>query len=530
MSSTQILINITGGLGLFLLGMVIMTDGLRAIAGRSIRNALMRFTHNPLSGAVTGAIGTAILQSSSATTVAAVGFVSAGLISFSQSLGIIFGANIGTTITGWLVALLGFKLNLTTLLLPLILVGVLLRLSNKDPYRHIGLALAGFALIFVGITTMQGAMTGIDKSIMPALFPHDSWGTRLQLLFIGILVTVITQSSSAGIATTITALYVGAINFHQATALVIGMDVGTTVTAALATIGGTQASRRTGLSHVIYNCFTGIGALFLITPFTHLWLWLNDGAVIAQHAEIALVTFHTTFNTLGVIIVLPMTRSFARLMYRLIPEKKNPYTDSLDNSLLQVPDVAITANRVAIINQLIAAMNYANRLMASKSFHNINIIIDLLAALKATQEYTDQIHIKTEQSKDWQRLYSTIHALDHLDRLLHRCQEPEKAQLYSEYHQVDELTQKTRQMMEKVVLAINDGDWELAVTLANQQLNAINSQTPKLRANIMASVTSGEFDIDAADDYLDAIRWQGRVMNHISRICYYLQESGQVNA
>ena len=146
------LLQTIGGLGLFLLGMIIMTEALRSLAGQIIRNALMRFTRNPLSGAVTGAISTAVLQSSSATTVAAVGFVGAGLITFPESLGIIFGANIGTTITGWLVALIGFKLQLGTLMFPVIFIGVMLRLFGNKRISNIGMGIAGFALIFIGIS------------------------------------------------------------------------------------------------------------------------------------------------------------------------------------------------------------------------------------------------------------------------------------------------------------------------------------------------------------------------------------------
>ena len=147
-----------GGLGLFLLGMIIMTEGLREMAGDAIRTALMRFTSIPTSGAVTGAFSTSILQSSSATTVAAVGFVGAGLMSFTSSLGIIFGANIGTTITGWLVALIGFKLKIGTIMLPLKLVGTLKRLFAKGKARSAGYEIAGFGLIFVPISIIQIAM------------------------------------------------------------------------------------------------------------------------------------------------------------------------------------------------------------------------------------------------------------------------------------------------------------------------------------------------------------------------------------
>jgi phosphate:Na+ symporter len=151
--------------------MIVMTDGLRALAGNAMRTALMRFTRTPLSGAITGAVTTAILQSSSATTVATVGFVGAGLISFSAALGIIFGANVGTTVTGWLVAILGVKLKLGTVILPLIFIGTSLKLFAQERVARLGYAIAGFGLIFVGITTLQEAMGGLQGVISPAQLP-----------------------------------------------------------------------------------------------------------------------------------------------------------------------------------------------------------------------------------------------------------------------------------------------------------------------------------------------------------------------
>ena len=159
MSLSQVL----GGIGIFMIGMIIMTEGLRALAGDRIRKALMHFTKTPTSGALTGAVTTAILQSSSATTVAAVGFVGAGLLAFPEALGIIFGANIGTTVTGWMAALLGFKLKLGTVILPFILLGAMLKLFFSDKIAATGYALAGFGLIFVGIEWMQGAMSGVES-------------------------------------------------------------------------------------------------------------------------------------------------------------------------------------------------------------------------------------------------------------------------------------------------------------------------------------------------------------------------------
>ncbi|MDX1295724.1 MAG: Na/Pi symporter, partial [Sulfurimonadaceae bacterium] len=246
-----------GGLGLFLLGLIVMTDGLRSIAGDAVRAALLRYTRSPYSGAMTGAAGTALMQSSSATTVAAVGFVGAGLMHFSEALGIIFGANLGTTVTGWLVLLFGFKLKLGLLALPLVFIGAVMRLFAKGKWGGIGFAIAGFGLLFVGIAMLQEGMGALQGLISFEQFPADTWSGRLQLLALGMIFTVITQSSSAGVAAALTAMFAGLISFEQAAALVIGMDIGTTVKVAVITVGSNSEVRRTGYSHLIYNLFTG---------------------------------------------------------------------------------------------------------------------------------------------------------------------------------------------------------------------------------------------------------------------------------
>lgn len=186
------LIQAIGGIGVFLLGMVVMTEGLKALTGARLSQWLADATHSPWSGATTGAISTAILQSSSATTVAAVGFVGAGLLSFSQSLGIIFGANIGTTITGWMVALLGFKLQLGSLLLPIIFIGVMMRIFTSGRIAQLGFSLAGFGLIFIGIDLLQQAAAQYTDIVNLDLLPADSVTGRLKLLLLGIIITILT--------------------------------------------------------------------------------------------------------------------------------------------------------------------------------------------------------------------------------------------------------------------------------------------------------------------------------------------------
>lgn len=214
---------------------------------------------------------------------------------------------------------------------------------------------------------MQQGMAGIEGLITPEDLPSDTLIGRLQLVVLGIIITIFTQSSSAGAAATLTVLYAGAIYFEQAAALVIGMDVGTTVTAANATIGGSVGACRTGFSHVIYNLLTGIGALILITPFTLVWEKIAPGQLV-ESAEIALVAFHTTFNTLGMIIILPFTYQFARLMEKLVPGKAPTYTDRLDRSLLDDPGLALTAIQHTIYYELLGLLGHINAILGNTKY------------------------------------------------------------------------------------------------------------------------------------------------------------------
>ncbi len=510
-----------GGLGLFLLGMVIMTDALHALTGKAVRGALMRFTRSPYSGAVTGATATAVLQSSSATTVAAVGFVGAGLISFPESLGIIFGANIGTTLKGWMVALLGFKFQLDIFLLPLIFVGALLRLFGHRQLRNGGMALAGFALIFVGIAAMQEGMSGLQDSITPYMFSADTvWG-RLKLLLLGVLFTLLTQSSSAGVAVALTAVYTGSINFQQAAALVIGMDVGTTVTAAMATIGGSVAARRTGFSHVIYNLLTGVMAFMLLTPFTLLLetAWPN---FLQQQAEVALVAFHSSFNILGVLLILPFTNAFTRMMQRLIPDQADTYTRSLDRKLLVEPDLAINAVQTAIHAELLALLKQLRAMLDRGHERTLVNLPALQLALNETHAYADQIHLDKAQQPGWQTLMAIFHSLDHLQRLHERCDEDmDRARAAMHTRELVDQVGLFADKLERMIDDIENNRWQEAQEDAAQIVEQFAAQADDLRNSIMSQLAEGNIDVDQSTSSLQAIRWLNRVSAHVQRVIYH---------
>lgn len=520
-----IIIQVLGGIGLFLLGMIVMTSGLGSLAGSAIRSVLMRFTKSPSTGALTGAVSTAVLQSSSATTVAAVGFVAAELITYPEALGIIFGANIGTTFTGWMVAILGFKLSLGFVFAPLIFLGAILRLFAKGRIATIGYTIAGFGLIFVAIGFMQQSMSELHNVVSFDNLPSDTISGRLLLVGIGIIFTIITQSSSAGVVASLTALYAGLINFNQAAALVIGMDIGTTTTAVLATIGGSAATRRTGFSHVMYNLFTATGAFVLITPYTMLWNYVSPGS-IAGNAEIALVAFHTSYNLLGVLIILPFTNQFARFMQKLIPDKVSLYVRHLDPALLESPGLALNTVQATIKIQSIALFRHVSAILGDDKEGVRADLDELQSALNETHSFVDRISFKAEEGANWERLVQLIHTLDHMQRLHERCEEDEDRAITA--RETEELRGECElliQSIREILALIEEDKWVQAAQLAKGTSKKIHAKVRPYRESVMSKVAEGQIDVYRGTNYLEAVRWLRRVGRHVQRICEHVEKA-----
>ncbi|QFT69795.1 Na+/Pi-cotransporter [Labrenzia sp. THAF35] len=501
-----------GGVGLFLIGMLLLTDGLKALAAQRMRDVLSRFTSTPLSGAVTGALTTAVIQSSSATTVAAVGFVASGLLTFPQALGVIFGANVGTTLTGWLVAVLGFKLDLGQIALPFVFFGAIARLAFRGRIALAGQALAGFCLIFIGIEHMKDGLDAFSGVVTPTDFPPDTLFGRLQLVLIGMLITVVTQSSSAGVATALAALGAGAINFPQAAALVIGMDVGTTFTAALATIGGGTMARRTGYAHVIYNVMTGVMAFFLLGPFQ-----LVAGALTGNgDSQIALVAFHSFFNALGVVLVLPLARPFARLIEHLVPEKGSDLTSRLDPLVLRDPHAAasLAGQTVAHLETLIIE-RLRSRLGAKSSAYEELDREDLAKAIAETRTYLDKIIVPPNDLAFQEELKGLFHILDHLSRLLYRCDQRQR---------IDELSLDHRlKRLAGLLLGVTDistrqKDAKTQEKTLDRLRLLMRRQRRLNRDRLIAMAAADAVPAETVWLKLDALRWLHRVSYHLWRI------------
>lgn len=517
---TESLIRSAGGLALFLLGMLTMTDGLRGVAGRGLERTLERLTRSPTSGAATGAVLTALIQSSSATTVLAVGFVGSGLLDFANALGIVIGSNVGTTVTGWIVAAFGVQLELGAIAPVALLPGVLARLFARGRARDAGGALAGFALLFMGIDALRDGLAGFQGLVEPAHFPPDTWVGRAELVGIGAAITLVTQSSSAGVALAIVALSNGLVALPQAAALVVGMDVATTATAALATIGASLPARRTGLAHVIYNVLTGIGAFALLPVFAAAVARFAPG-VAAQRPELALVAFHTFFNFAGVVAVLPVARPFARLVEAIVRDRPTPFTRRLDRRLLAEPAIAARALGPTLDE------------LARKTFATLGELLDGRAgarerldlvelAVGETQAYLAAIPVVPARaagrpSLAQQRVMHALHALDRLDRLVARGHQTDRIDALRADPELAALRARTSDLLRACAQDARRGGDALA-KLASE----LEASEHAARERAVAATAAGAIPTETALERMDAHRWAERVAHHAWRIAHHL--------
>ncbi len=520
------ILNTLGGLGLFILGMKIMTEGLRSLADGRLQRWLARVTRTPFSGAVTGMLSTAAIQSSSATTVAAVGFVGAGVLTFEQSLGIIFGANIGSTITGWVVATFGFKVKLGSISLLLVFCGSMALLFGKGAWAMTGRVLAGFSLLFLGLDLLKSGLEASAGSISLDHFQSSTLTGRLILVGVGVVLTVITQSSGATVATSLAAMHSGIIDLSQCLAVVIGADVGTTTSAWLACAGGTTDSRRTGISHVVYNLLTGAGAFLLLPVYQALLARFHPG-LAETNAPFAVVAFHSTFNVLGAIAILPFTNRFARMMRRLIPERSPSPSSALDPKLAETPAAAIETLHHATRETAALVLDCLDQALDRPPSPPATSRLD--AIQRSAHECRGFISHLAPASKEpgaQSRLTAILHALDHIDRVIERCRDRARTESLAS---IPSLTNETRQIREgsrKLNQALVSPSPEPYPQELLENLAArMESDHFSTRHEFITAAARGDSEAATLDRVLDAHRWLRRVSWHLFRICHYLAES-----
>lgn len=335
-----------GGLGIFILAIGMMTEGLKAAVGPGLRTLLATWTKTPGRGVAAGFIMTAIVQSSSAVSVASLGFVNAGLMNMRQVLGVIFGANVGTTMTGWLVALVGFEFNIQKLALPLIGIGMIVRLiQSQGRLASAGQVLVGFGLFFMGLDVLKGAFDGVTQTF--ALEQMTATGVLgiVGYMIIGIIMTILTQSSSATIAITITAASSGVVGLYAAGAMVIGANIGTTSTAIFAAINATSPAKRAALAQVLFNLGTAVIALIILPVLFYVIEQFSQAVDISTSPAVSLALFHTLFNIMGLLLIFPHTTRLANWLETRFRtwEEKESHPKYIDHTVAKTPALALFA-------------------------------------------------------------------------------------------------------------------------------------------------------------------------------------------
>ena len=352
------LFTLLGALGMFLYGMNLMSSGLQKAAGDRLRNLLSAITANPFRGVLTGLGITSVIQSSSATTVMVVSFVNAGLLTLVQGISVIMGANIGTTVTAWLVSWLGFKADISILAIPLMALGFILSISKKDNRRNIAELIVGFSLLFLGLSLMKNSVPDLRQTPEVLSFIQGwqgyGFGSTLIFLALGVILTLVLQSSSATMALTLIMLNMGWIHFDMACAMVLGENIGTTITANIAAAVGNTSAKRAALAHTVFNVFGVVWALITFPWFLKLVGWITasifglpnpadeafsievthdaQGNAIQSDSQTAalygLSMLHTCFNTINTALLIGFVPAIEKLVCAIIKGSKKA-TDNL---------------------------------------------------------------------------------------------------------------------------------------------------------------------------------------------------------
>ena len=413
MKTIVIFFQIVGSLGLFLFGIKLLSEGLQKSAGDKMKAVLKLMTKNRLVSIFTGLLITIIIQSSSATTVMVVSFVNAGLMGLTQAIGVILGANIGTTFTGWMVALLGFKIDITILALVSIAFAAPMMFSKKSKTRDGADVLLGFGILFLGLNFMSHSMpdiTGnVDALAFLSTFNSDTVWMNLLCILLGTLVTIIVQSSSAAMAMTLTMAYNGWLGVTASAALILGSNIGTTITAYLASIGTSTTAKRAAWAHIIFNVVGSIIALVFFHPLLELVnkitpgnIYNLSGTALATQLPLFLAMFHSVFNVINTILFFPFVRQYAAFIKRLVPAKAE-YDEGtyhfkyIGGIFIDSPEIYMLAIRDEIKKMANLACTMLTRYRSM--FNNPEATMESdVQAMKKDEEYADQMQ---EQLSDF---------------------------------------------------------------------------------------------------------------------------------
>lgn len=530
----SMLMQLAGGLGLFLFGMKLMGDGLEMAAGSKLRGMIERLTKNKYMGALVGLVVTAVIQSSSATTVMVVGFVNAGLMNLAQAVGVIMGANIGTTVTGVMIAI-----NLTAIAPIAVLIGVvMISFIKRNSVKHIGQIIAGFGILFMGMKMMSTAMEPLSESeVFTSLM--TSFSNPLLGVLVGLVFTAIIQSSSASVGVLQALGAAGAITLPSAIYVIYGQNIGTCVTALISSVGTSKTARRTAVVHLMFNVFGAI--LFIVIsmlfPFAELVQRIAPGSVMAQ---ISLV--HVIFNIVCTAIMLPLSSLLVKVACKVIPGS-DPVKSSnslayLDARILSTPPVAVAQlfKEVDRMGQLaketlgmaMDALITQDNTKVDQIYENENTINFLNRGIA---EYLVKINGLDLEDYDRQALGSMYHVIsdmerigDHSENLCELAQTLKKSkQKFSPWavEQATEMRNRVEAMLEEALqmFASRETQPQMAADI-NRREEIIDDATQELKDLHIERLNQGKCSVVAGTVFMDMLTNLERIADHCTNIAY----------
>lgn len=544
--------SLLGSLALFLYGMKIMSEGLEKFAGERLRAILAAMTKNRVMGVFTGIFITALIQSSSATTVMVVSFVNAGLMSLTQSIGVIMGANIGTTVTAWIISAVGFKVNIAAFAIPILAIGMPLIFSGNSKRKSIGEFVFGFSFLFMGLSFLQNSATDLNMgemvASMLATLPVDSFGTIVLFVLVGAVVTMIVQASAATMAITLMLfdMHIPGFGFEQAAALAMGQNIGTTITAFMASLTANTQARRAALAHMFFNVFGVVVVLLVFYPACNSVRWfVGDVLHIKSNDLFLLSAFHTAFNVFNTLILIWFVKQIEAFVCKVLPDKNSEENQprlkyisaglfsTAELSLLEArKEVALMGQRCQRAFEIVTSMHGVEK---EDEFNAIFKKVEKYEAITDNMEYeiahylqkVSDGRLSDESKRQIQRMLREVDDLEsigdccyNLARTLSRKRTKCKAHFTDEQGiHITEMEKLVAQSLEQMVATLRKPEGEgHDISKSYEIEREINSLRTSLRDNNLIQISAGAYDYDLGAFYIDLVNGMEKLGDHVLNV------------
>ena len=556
-------LTLIGGVGLFLYGMKVMSEGLQKVAGDRMRSVLSAMTRNRFMGVITGIVITVLMQSSSASTVMVVSFVNAGLMSLAQSVGVIMGANVGTTFTSWIIAVLGVKVDISAFVMPIVAISIPLMFSSSSRYKSLSEFMIGFALLFMGLGLIDDNVPELSPEQLEFLAGYSSMGFMSVLLFVlvGTVITMVIQSSAATFAIVMVMAVKGWISFEMACAIVLGSNIGTTITPILASFGANITAKKAAMAHFLFNFFGSIWTVILFYPFCGLIVWItellgqgNPNQAMSEFANpeqyAVAVSFgmsivHTVFNIINLCIMIWIPGVFVKICNTLIRSKK----DEEEFQLKFISRGLLHASELNIVQAQRETVVYAERVkrmigMAQTLIHTKNGTEDfnkLYTRIEKYEDISDRMEIEIanflNQVVDSRlsyegkmRVASMLTIVSEIESVADSCFNVAKTLVRKEeahahfteniYKNIDTIFKYVDEAMENMIAILKEVDHvsDAAILRSINKENEINNYRNLLRTENLESINQKEYNYQSGIFYMDIVSDAEKVGDYIVNV------------